>query len=190
MFFKSCNDLKITSNVVDATLAAEISRVMLCNRISRPNTFVYSLLQGREGEDGVIQGVLDFLHVRGNVGPIGPSLLSADKFTFLLLSKAYAPELGIAKSSLLPTDVEKDDIRKFLEEANVDRVIVRPNWQGASVYTDVFSVDDLDRIYALCVDISVSGDQALIQEFISGTEINCGCLHKNGKWTATQCYTV
>jgi D-alanine-D-alanine ligase len=188
--FESISASIIKDAFVDVTKAKQLSRSAFCERISKPNVFVYSLLQGQEGEDGVIQGTLEFLDVPSNTGAIGPSHLSMNKFVFSMLCKTFMPSLGSAASLLVSRSKCIGEVDDFLKRSINGRVIVRPNSQGASAYTEVFNKSDLSAIYSHCVEIAAFGDQALIQEFILGTEVTCGCLQIDGVWIATHCYVV
>lgn len=189
-FLQSLSDIDIEDGEIISQRGTQISRVMLCAKLAEIHTFVYSLLQGQEGEDGTIQGVLRFLNVPGNAGAIAPSVLSIDKYAFGTIATSHLPVLASIKSELISKQVQETEIIKVLRRIGGSKVIVRPNSQGASVLTEVFDAIDIRGIVKLCSEITNNGDQILIQEFVFGTEITCGCLRQNGKWIASNCFSI
>ena len=127
---------------------------------------VFNALHGRFGEDGAIQGVLDWLGIRYTHSGVRASALAMDK----LAAKAIFASAGlpVARGRAVPIDA--------LEAADpLPRpYVVKPINEGSSVGVHIVRLGDNRR-----GEIARSwrfGDAALVEEFIPGRELTVGVL--------------
>jgi len=128
---------------------------------------VFIALHGKGGEDGTIQGVLDFLGYRYTGSPQKASVIAMDK----ILSKKLVNFHGI------PTP--KWVVIKSLEEIekidkNFPKVVKAPR-EGSSI--GVFIVNSWDEMVKAIEECFKYDDEVMIEDFIQGREITVGILN-------------
>ncbi len=133
-----------------------------------PDLF-FLAVHGPFGEDGTLQGMLDFLGFRYTGSGVLASALGMNKIIF----KKVMASLGIKMPESLIVEPG--------EEVFLDRLklpgspwVVKPSNQGSSV--GVTLVKD-KRHLKKALDVALKYDQrAIIEEFIPGKEVSCGVL--------------
>ena len=131
----------------------------------RPDA-VFNALHGRFGEDGVIQGVLDWLDIPYTHSGVRASALAMDKAA----SRAVfaAASLPIAQGRVVTVeDLERDDPLPL-------PYVVKPLNEGSSVGVEILQKGD-NRRHAIARDWRF-GHQALVEEFIPGRELTVGVM--------------
>ena len=132
--------------------------------------FAINMLHGRYGEDGCIQGVLEFLNIPYSGCKVKASSICMDKImTKRVLSTI--PEIPLIKS----VNVTKDDYREKIKELNYP-IIIKPANEGSSIgMTKVDSENELDSaiIEALKCD-----DEILVEEYLQGSSATVGVLER------------
>jgi D-alanine-D-alanine ligase len=127
---------------------------------------VFNALHGRFGEDGAIQGVLDWLGIPYTHSGVRASALAMDK----LASKALFASIGIpvARGRAVPIET--------LEQADPlpCPYVVKPVNEGSSV--GVYIIQKGDNRRAEIARNWRFGKQALVEEFIPGRELTVGVL--------------
>lgn len=128
---------------------------------------VLSNLHGPYGEDGRLQGMLDYLRVPYCGNGVTACAIGADK----IKSKEYMGALGIPTPPWQVWKGTPDDVFRWPGRP----VMVKPTLGGSSVgMTLVKSENDLPHALAAALDVDPS--PALIEEFISGTPVTVGML--------------
>jgi D-alanine-D-alanine ligase len=127
---------------------------------------VFNALHGRYGEDGVIQGVLDWLGLAYTHSPARASALAMDK----LAARAVFEEAGLPIAPGLLVDVAA------LAEADpLPRpYVIKPVCEGSSVGVHILREGDNRR-----AEIARGwrfGPQALVEAFIPGRELTVGVM--------------
>lgn len=135
-------------------------------------------LHGPLGEDGTIQGLLEFLDIPyTGAGVMGSSMGMNKVMTKILLEyhNIPTPAYYFFQSSLLKKEGGKEEIKALAEKAGVNLpVIVKPSVGGSTIGTNiVHSEDELEAAY---LDAAKYCHQILVEEFIQGTEITVGVL--------------
>ncbi len=127
---------------------------------------VFNCLHGKFGEDGRIQGVLDFLKIPYTHSSFLASSIMMNKN----ITKAIAAYLGInvPKSYLINTDEIKESI---YNQDIIFPSIVKPNSDGSS-----FGLYFVNNIQELKEAISSSSGCILIEEYLKGKEYTVGVL--------------
>ncbi|MDR3386973.1 MAG: D-alanine--D-alanine ligase [Rudaea sp.] len=130
---------------------------------------VFNILHGRGGEDGVLQGALQSLHVPFTGSGVLGSALSMDK----IRTKQVWEAVGLPTPRYARYRVG-DDIGAAIARLGLP-VIVKPSHEGSSVgITRVRSVADLPA----AVELAARYDgELVIEQLIDGEEYTVGILH-------------
>jgi D-alanine-D-alanine ligase len=128
----------------------------------------FIVLHGRFGEDGTVQGVLEWLGIPYTGSGVLASALAMDKLRTKLLW--HAEGLPTPPYAVLSKD---SDLRAVARKLGVP-LMVKPASEGSSIgMSKVRSAARLDEAYALAVNY----DRVVIAEkFIDGTELTAGIL--------------
>ena len=152
---------------VSALDAADVPQVLGALTQDRPD-LVFIALHGPGGEDGTVQGLLEFLRIPYTGSGVLASALAMDK----AMSKRVLTSVGV----LMPQDVT---VRRG--QPHVDRTasvvfpaIVKPSRQGSTIGMGIVrSPDELEPALEMAFR---HDDTALVEQFISGTEITVPVL--------------
>ncbi|MBI2057636.1 MAG: D-alanine--D-alanine ligase [Candidatus Yanofskybacteria bacterium] len=135
-------------------------------------------LHGEVGEDGRMQGLLDFHGVPYTGSGRGPSALAMDK----LHSREIFKLAGIStpKTLHLKKGENNSSLVKFFTSKVVKLpVFVKPRFLGSSV--GVYLVDTEKKLFTALESVFKLDKDALIEEYIKGTEVACGVLENFSK---------
>jgi D-alanine-D-alanine ligase len=131
---------------------------------------VFIALHGRGGEDGSIQGVLEYLRVPYTGSGVLASALALDK---TMTKRVWADE-GLPTPDWREVDANTDWMRVIAELG--DHLIVKPAREGSTIgITKVVSHDsqELARAYTAA---AAHDSQVLVEELIVGRELTCALL--------------
>ena len=151
---------EVTPIEVGEDLAAVIAALT-----PRPDA-VFNALHGRFGEDGAIQGVLDWLAIPYTHSGVRASALAMDKVAAKAMFAAAG--LPIARGRVVPTDE--------LEAADPLPLpyVVKPVSEGSSVGVEIIRHGDNRR--AEVARAWRFGNAALVEEYIPGRELTVGVM--------------
>jgi len=142
---------------------------------SKKIDLVFIAMHGRFGEDGVVQGILDFLGVRYTGSGVLASALGMNKIMF----KKIMNEEKISHPRFLVFS-KKDSLSKIWNFFRKPPVFVKPYNQGSSVGTSLVKTkSQIQKALKLAFSYS---DPVLIEEYLSGLEISCGVLGNSNPW--------
>lgn len=129
---------------------------------------VFPMLHGRGGEDGQLQGLLEW-HGLPYVGSgVLGSALAMDK----LRSKWVFASAGIATP---PFAVIRSDAERQAMQAQLDYpVMVKPVHEGSSI--GMSRVDTADQLAAACIEAFRFDAEVMIEQFIAGSEYTVGIV--------------
>lgn len=142
----------------------------------RPD-YAYITIHGTPGENGVLQGYFDLIHMPYSTSGVLIEALTFNKFTLNNYLKSWG--IKVADSILLRRRQELN----FTDQEIIDRLglpcFVKPNDDGSS-----FGVSKVKTIEQLRPAIKLAfgeDSEVLIESFLQGTEITCGCYktHKS-----------
>jgi D-alanine-D-alanine ligase len=140
-----------------------------------PATVFLLALHGGEGENGTIQGLLD-AHGRVYTGSgVAASALCMNKHATRLV--LHAAGLAIAPAVLIhPAEWSADPAPLLARIAELSQRgwSVKPNSGGSSVST--FLVERVADLEPAIEAVLATGDRALVEKRIIGTEVTCGVL--------------
>lgn len=131
--------------------------------------FAYITIHGTPGEDGKLQGYLDMLGIPYSACGVTAAALTMNKF----ICNNYLKNFGIevAASIYLNRD-SKYDIKEIAGKLGFP-MFAKPNTGGSSfATTKVKSIEQLQSAINLALEET---PDVIIESFISGTEVTCGC---------------
>ncbi len=130
---------------------------------------VFIALHGKGGEDGTIQGVLDFLGYKYTGSPLKASAIAIDK----AITKDIVKNYGITVPDSTTVFSKEEALSLSVDFPKVVKVAT----EGSSI--GVFIVSNLEEYKKAVEEAFKIGDKVLIEEFIEGRELTVGIL--NGK---------
>ena len=163
---KSCSDAlegegyRVTRVDVDRDVAAVLSEL-------RPDV-VFNALHGPFGEDGTIQGVLEYLQIPYTHSGVLASALSMDKEQAKHVAKAAG--MPVAEARVM----SRFDIgnRHPIEPPYV----VKPVREGSSFGVVIVKEDQSHPPQVLLSDEWRYGDHVMVERYIHGRELTCGVM--------------
>jgi D-alanine-D-alanine ligase len=129
---------------------------------------VFNALHGRFGEDGVIQGVLDWLHIPYTHSGVRASALAMDKAA----SRAVFASAGLPIAAGRVIEIGALDAEDPLPRPYV----VKPLNEGSSVGVEILREGE-NRRHEIVREWRF-GPQALVEEFVPGRELTVGVLNR------------
>lgn len=131
--------------------------------------YCYITIHGTPGENGVLQGYLDLLHIPYSTSGVLVEALTFNKFTLNQYLKSWG--ISVAESLMLRKG------QTISEDEVVARVglpcFIKPNGGGSSFGTT--KVKTRDQIQpAIEAAMAEIGGEVIIEAFMAGTEISCG----------------
>ncbi|SIT59044.1 putative D-alanine--D-alanine ligase [Mesorhizobium prunaredense] len=155
----------------------------LAHLLKSDGLFVFSLLQGQDGEDGQIQALAQFHGIPGSFGDKTAAMLSADKYLQGLVANRLCPELTpIPMIHIIQGNLEAG-IAEALQHL-AGPCVLKPNTLGGSFLTEC--TDELSEggLRSYSERIAPYDPSFLVQRRIFGTEYTCGVLIDRHKITA------
>lgn len=135
----------------------------------------FMALHGTPGEDGKLQGYFDMIGLPyTSCGVVQSAITFSKSFTVAVLSR-----YGVSTAqSMVVNKRDKINADEIIEKVFLP-VFVKPNEGGSSIgTTKVKRKEELVPAIQLALK---EGDEAIIEEFIDGTEITCGVISYKGK---------
>lgn len=137
--------------------------------------FAYITIHGTPGEDGRLQGYFDMLHIPYSCCGVLAASLTYDKFACNQYLKSFG--VRIADSLLLRRDqtISDDDV---IEKIGLP-CFIKPSLGGSSFgVTKVKTRDEIQPAIAKAFD---EAQEVVIEAFMDGTELTCGCYKTRQK---------
>src|SRR5580658_1857840 len=138
---------------------------LLASLNPRPDA-VFNALHGRFGEDGVIQGVLDWMGIPYTHSGVRASAIAMDKEAAKAMFVAAG--LPVAKGAVIPVD----DL--FPTDPMPLPYVMKPVSEGSSVGVEIIRVGDNRR--AAVVQGWRFGRTAMVEEFVPGRELTVSVM--------------
>ncbi len=139
--------------------------------------FVFSLLQGTEGEDGHYQGIVNALDIPSNFGSVFSSAVSMHKWNQALIGNTVLTDQLTSIDTVILTSSPSDrDINKTVTYFAGRPCVLKPNGLGVSAFSkpvDHLTEDILDDF---AQQVAPYDNRILVQERIFGRELSCGCV--------------
>lgn len=136
--------------------------------------FAYITIHGTPGEDGTLQGYFDMLSIPYSNCGVLASALTFSKYTCNHYLKSFG--IQVADSVILHKDsaYTPDEIVQRLGLP----VFVKPNAGGSSYATT--KVKEVSHLQDAIVEAFGEAPEVIVERFISGTEVTCGCYKTAG----------
>ena len=137
--------------------------------------FAYITIHGTPGENGLLQGYFDLIGMPYSSCGVLASALTFNKY----VCNKYLQTFGvqISESILLHAGDTIDD-RTVVDRLGLP-VFVKPNDGGSSC--GVTKVKSKEEIQPAIQKAFVEGKEVIIERFMPGTELTCGCYKIKGK---------
>ncbi|MDE5760113.1 MAG: D-alanine--D-alanine ligase [Bacteroides sp.] len=137
--------------------------------------FAYITIHGTPGEDGLLQGYFDMLHIPYSCCGVLAASLTYDKFACSQFLKGFG--VRIADSLLLRSgqSISDDDV---IEKIGLP-CFIKPSLGGSSF--GVTKVKTREQIQPAIAKAFAEAREVLVEAFMDGTEITCGCYKTREK---------
>ena len=137
--------------------------------------FAYITIHGTPGEDGHLQGYFDMLHIPYSCCGVLAASLTYDKFACNQYLKAFG--VSVADSILLKKG------QSIRDEQVVEHIglpcFIKPSLGGSSF--GVTKVKTIEQIQPAIAKAFEEAQEVLIESFLEGMEITCGCYKTRNK---------
>lgn len=141
--------------------------------------YVYITIHGAPGENGVLQGYFELLHIPYSTSGVLVEALTFDKFALNNYLRGFG--VNVAKSILLrKNDADRPTNEEIVSEFGLP-CFIKPTADGSSFgVSKVKTVDDI----APALEVAFGqNDEVMVEAFMDGVELAQGCFHANGKTT-------
>lgn len=132
--------------------------------------FAYITIHGTPGEDGTLQGYFDILQIPYSNCGVLASAITFNKFTCNNYLKSFG--INVANSIVLRKENEINS-KQIIDRLGLP-VFVKPNMGGSSFATT--KVKRIENIENAVNEAFEEANEVIIESFIAGTEVTCGCL--------------
>ncbi len=139
---------------------------------------VFNAIHGHPGEDGYIQALLELAGVPHSCCGFFESALTMNKHKTNALLKAQGVVIPNSRFLLASDDYHEEEIEKTFGYP----LFIKPNRSGSSF--GVTKVTSRAGISDAIREALKEDNQVVIEEAITGTEVGCGVVHRNGKTEA------
>lgn len=142
----------------------------------RPD-FAYITIHGTPGENGILQGYFDLIRMPYSTSGVLVEAMTFNKFTL----NQYLKGFGVNVSESLVVRKGNEDLvtdNEIIEHIGLP-CFVKPNAGGSSF--GVSKVKTLDQLRPAIKLAMKESDEVMVEAFIPGTELTCGCYKVAGK---------
>lgn len=166
----------------NALLSGEvIERARLPYLMKAAGFFIFSLMQGREGEDGKYQGVAEVFDIPGSFGETFSAAVGMNKWVQSLMVEQLAKgDLTPIETILLRVGASPSEIDAAVNRFRGRPAIVKPNSMGGSFMTKIVDEINAATLSAYLAELEGYDTYGLVQTRIMGREVTCGCFVRNG----------
>lgn len=142
----------------------------------RPD-FAYITIHGTPGENGILQGYFDLIHLPYSTSDVLVEAMTFNKFTL----NQYLKGFGVSVSESLI--VRKGFEHLITDDEIIEKIglpcFVKPNAGGSSF--GVTKVKSDDHIHEAILKAMHESDEVMVEAFMEGTEISQGCYKTQEK---------
>ena len=139
--------------------------------------YAYITIHGTPGENGILQGYFDLLHLPYSTSGVLVEAMTFDKFVLNQYLRGFG--VRVAESILVRRGQEQQlDEQKVLETIGMP-CFVKPANDGSSF--GVSKVKNIDKLAPALRIAMMESDEVMIESFLDGTEITVGCYKTKDK---------
>lgn len=139
--------------------------------------YAYITIHGTPGENGILQGYFELLHIPYSTSGVLVEAMTFDKFVLNQYLRGFG--VRVAESML----VRRGQEQQLDEQQIVDTIgmpcFVKPACDGSSF--GVTKVKKADQLAAALRVAMMESDEVMIESFLEGTEITVGCYKTSEK---------
>lgn len=137
--------------------------------------FAYITIHGTPGENGLLQGYFDLLRIPYSCCGVLAAAVTFNKYICNQLLKSFG--ISVAKSVVLRQG-DSIDTERVVSDLGLP-CFVKPNVGGSSFgISKVKTAAEVQPAIRLAFS---EGDEVIIESFMQGTEVTCGCYKVEGK---------
>ena len=176
--------VEITGLTWEAHLPAEkkvpVSREDFSFKVGRRKVrpdFAYITIHGTPGENGILQGYFDLIRMPYSTSGVLVEAMTFNKFTL----NQYLKGFGVNVSESLVVRKGNEDLvtdNEIIEHIGLP-CFVKPNAGGSSF--GVSKVKTLEQLRPAIKLAMQESDEVMVEAFMPGTELTCGCYKVAGK---------
>ena len=139
--------------------------------------YAYITIHGTPGENGIMQGYLELLHIPYSTSGVLVEALTFDKYALNNYLRGFG--VNVAKSILLRRGEENKYTEQEIEEMIGMPCFVKPAADGSSF--GVSKVKNADRLAPALRNAFMECNEVMIEAFMKGTEVTVGCYKTREK---------
>ena len=139
--------------------------------------YAYITIHGTPGENGILQGYLDLVHVPYSTSNVLVEALTFNKFVLNNYLRGYG--VTVAESVLIRRGQEQQVNKKDIIDIVGMPCFVKPANDGSSF--GVSKVVKPDQMAAAIRKAMMESDEVMVEQFLEGTEISIGCYKTKQK---------
>ena len=139
--------------------------------------YAYITIHGTPGENGIMQGYFDLLHVPYSTSSVLVEALTFDKFALNNYMRAFG--VTVADSILLRRGEEDKYTEEEIEQRLGMPCFVKPTADGSSF--GVSKVKNADQLAPALRNAFMECEQVMIEQYLDGTEVTVGCYKTKEK---------
>ena len=141
--------------------------------------YAYITIHGTPGENGLLQGFLEMMHIPYSCCGVLAAALTFNKYACNHYLKQFG--ITISPSILLRKGAERPTAEQIIQEVGLP-CFIKSNVGGSSFgCTKVKTIDDVEPAIAAAFR---EGDEVICEAFMQGTEITCGVYKTNRRSVA------
>ena len=139
--------------------------------------YAYITIHGTPGENGIMQGYFDLLHVPYSTSGVLVEAMTFDKYVLNNYLRGFG--VNVAESVLLRRGEEEKYSDEEIEKRIGFPCFVKPAADGSSF--GVSKVKNADQLAPALRVAFMESDEVMVESFMKGTEISIGCYKTRDK---------
>ena len=139
--------------------------------------YAYITIHGAPGENGVMQGYFELLHIPYSTSGVLVEAMTFDKYVLNNYLRGWG--ISVAKSLLIRRGEESKYTDEFIEKEIGMPCFVKPAADGSSF--GVSKVKNADQLAPALRVAFMESDEVMIEKYLKGTEISIGCYKTKTK---------
>lgn len=139
--------------------------------------YAYITIHGTPGENGIMQGYFDLLHLPYSTSDVLVEALTFNKYVLNKYLSGYG--VNVAKSILVRRGEEDELNEERIEEEIGMPCFVKPAADGSSF--GVSKVKNIDQLAPALRLAFMESDEVMIEQYMKGTEVTVGCYKTREK---------
>ncbi len=139
--------------------------------------YAYITIHGTPGENGILQGYFNLIHLPYSTSDVLVEAMTFDKFVLNNYLRSYG--VRVADSVLVRREQASKISKKDIIERLGMPLFVKPANDGSSF--GVSKVNKPDQLAAALRVAMMESDEVMIEKFLEGTEITVGCYKTKEK---------